>query len=129
MRWLLTLVIIAATALPSLAEDATQSPAFTKLKDALVFIDHGLDTGDWNGLSHALYPLLQPKEPNRTYWTELKDARGKLSLASIFADQDFPSSNNTFLIKVPRAASIGGSRIRFTKESDGWRINAIYIVR
>ncbi|MCE0498749.1 MAG: hypothetical protein LV481_12460 [Methylacidiphilales bacterium] len=129
MRWLYVLVIIGASFLPALAENAPQPSAFTELKDALAFIDHELDAEDWNGLSHALYPALQPNEENRTDWTQLKDRRGDLRLVNIFVAQEFPSNDTTYLIRVPNTASIGGSRIRFIKSDNGWYLNAIYRVR
>jgi hypothetical protein len=109
------------------AEDA-QPSKFATLKDALTFIDHGLDAADWKGLSNALYPPLQPNEPNRTNWSQLKDARGASHLADVFSDQDFPTSD-VFIIKVPRHGLMGGSRVKFVKVDDGWCINAVYIVR
>jgi hypothetical protein len=110
------------------AENA-QPPKFATLKDALVFIDHALDTADWSGLSSALYPPLQPNEPNRTYWTQLKEARGNLRLTDDFSGQDFPAADNEYVIKVPRNVTMGGSRIRFIKVDDSWCIKAVYIVR
>jgi hypothetical protein len=128
MRWLFALIIIVASFLQVSAEDIPE-PGFTKLTEALIFIDHKLDAADWEALSQALYPPLQLHDPNRTDWTQLKEARGKLGLASIYADKDFPTGDDKFLINVPRATSIGGSRIRFIKANGEWRINAVYIVR
>ena len=64
MRWLFALVIMGAAVLPALAENVPLSPTFTKLGDALTFIDHGLDKEDWNGLTQALYPPFQANAPN-----------------------------------------------------------------
>ena len=130
MRWLYPLIFMAVAILPLLADKpAAQAPTFTKLKDALSFIDHALDVEDWNGLNQALYPFLQPDEHNRNYWMPLKGARGQQRLINIFADREFPTSDNTYVIGVPFPPALGGSRIKFIKSGDQWYLNAVYAVR
>jgi len=132
MRWLFALLIIGIIASSALAESGTSPPAFSTLKGALAFIDKELDAEDWDGLSHALYPALQPQDDNRTSWKQLKSERGKARLVIVFANQDFPDSSDTCTIgSSPQADSKmpGSTRIRFIKSADGWHLNAIYGVR
>lgn len=99
------------------------SPAFTNLRDALTFIDKALDKEDWNGLTQALYPPFEKDEPNRNAWEQLLSARGKRRLVDDFANQSFPTSDDTLLI------GRVWSKIKFIKAEDGWHLNAIYVIR
>lgn len=113
-------------------DNVTNSPAFKTLQDALVFIDTTLDKEDWNGLSKALYPPFQENDPNRNYWQQLKDERGKLRLAAIFANRSFPATDESFEIGASndaRAQFAGWSRIKFVKVQDGWHLSAVYGIR
>jgi hypothetical protein len=129
MKILLLFIFLCLVGNPLVHAEDPQPPKFATLKDALTFIDHALDTADWSGLSNALYPPLQPNEPNRTNWTQLKEVRGSLHLVDAFSGQDFPATDKEYVIKVPRNVMMGGSRIKFIKVDDNWCIKAVYIVR
>lgn len=128
MRWIYILVITGVITFPVFAASTAKQPSFTKLKEALAFIDHKLDIEDWNGLTQALYPVFRPNEPNRNEWVHLKEDRGNLRLVSAFANIEFPSSEDTYRIHVP-FTPIGGSVIKFVKIDSAWRIKATYFLR
>jgi hypothetical protein len=128
MRWLIILFFLAVTRITAFS-DYTAERGFTRLADALVFIDHELDAGDWKTLNHSLYPPLQTHDPNRSEWAQLKEDRGNLCLARVYADQDFPPTDLEFDIKIPRFQLEGESRVRFIKANGSWRINAAYFTR
>lgn len=133
--FLIALASFLATAAPIFAADSSQSPSFVKLQDALSFIDDALDKEDWSGLTKALYPPFQegdPNDPNRNNWKQLKEERGKLRLAKVFANRVFPTTDDSFDIGATSAVGsplVGWSRIRFIKSEGGWRLNAIYGIR
>src|ERR1700677_2574612 len=122
-----------AAALPILADDKSASPPFTKLQDALAFIDAALDKEDWDLLKKDLYPPYQePRDPNRDYWAQLKEERGKSRLVDDFPNQTFPTNGTTLEIgasPIVGAKLNGWSRIKFIKANDGWHLNAVYGVR
>jgi hypothetical protein len=132
MRYFLTALMAIALCLPLHAQEVTGSPAFDNLSAALRYTDHGLDSRSWNALNGALFPALQPGEPNRTSWDELTKERGKKRLANIFRHESFPKKEDTFVIGASSQAGsnfIGRSRIKFVKTDDGWHLNAVYVVR
>lgn len=129
MRWFFAFIFMVGTILPTWADATEQPPTFTNLKDALAFLDHELDTEDWNGLCHALYPALQPNEPNRTGWQLLKKERGQNRLVDVFSDREFPASNNDLWIGSSINASdkmVGWSVIRFRKTDNVWHLYAVF---
>ena len=122
-------VLIAISASHAWAQDA--AAVFASPKDALVFIDRELDSGNWKALNQSLDPPLRLADTNRNYWPELKKARGVARLANLAPGPDtLTSSASEIIIRVPDGASIGGSRIKLIRADLGWwRINAVYIVR
>jgi hypothetical protein len=129
MRLIFWTLIVALSSLPTFGGLPSIECDFTHLHDALRFLDRGLEMRDWNGLNLCFYPPIRPGEPNRAEWKQLDHDRDGKSLATMWADRDFPASSQTLVLNVPRGGLIGGSRIGFVKVSNHWCLHAVYFVR
>lgn len=54
------------------AFSGSDEPQFTRLSDALSFLDQALDQKDWEKLDSALYPPFGSEQPNRNNWPQLE---------------------------------------------------------
>jgi hypothetical protein len=108
-----------------------KAPTFKNLHDALIFIDSALDKDDWKILEQALYPEYKEGEPNRTAFSQLKEARGKRRLTEIYEDRDFDQKMDKFEIgncgvAVNDKKGLSHTWITFIKSEDGWKLNRVW---
>jgi hypothetical protein len=129
MRCLVIAFFALTSMIPTSASSEQGDRGFDKLHDALDFVDKNLGAHDWQTLTESLYPPVFPDEPNRTEWANLEhNLHGKL-LTTVWDDSEFPPSEDTFVLDVPRKGLIEGSRIKFAKIAGRWHLNAVYFVR
>lgn len=92
MRWLIAIAICAVGIMPALADGNTQLPGFTKLKDALAFIDTELDKQDAKPFKNFLYLGIDAEY--------LKVTRGKTRLVNEVQNKEFSSAEKVYGVEL-----------------------------
>jgi hypothetical protein len=111
------------------AFSGSDEPQFTRLSDALSFLDQALDQKDWEKLDSALYPPFGSEQPNRNNWPQLERARGDRALKTMFLEMSFSEDRSKFSIGYCGSGPLLHTHIDFVKVGDSWRLTAVWMCR
>ena len=112
-----------------LRSEGAPTAGFSKLSDALAFIDACLDQDDWRKLELALYPPYEKDQPSRASWVHLKAVRKDRKLTDILRQHEFPADQDKFSIGYCRSGPLPHAHMDFMKHGNSWKLHAIWVCR